>query len=113
MVYALATTEAQRMRDVALRGAEWNVMTLVNGYRTVSDIVAASPMGHDETLRVMAQLKLAGMIAPAEVSQIPPSSEIDGQINRLARLFEDYLTEKTTSRLDPNMLKTTSMEQNS
>jgi Domain of unknown function (DUF4388) len=113
MVYALATTEAQRMRDVALRGAEWNVMTLVNGYRTVSDIVAASPIGQDETLRVMAQLKLAGMIAPAEVSQIPPSSEIDGQINRLTRLFEDYLTEKTTSRLDPNMLKSSSMEQNS
>lgn len=112
VVYALATTEAQRMRDVALRGAEWNVMTLVNGYRTVSDIVAASPMGHDETLRVMAQLKLAGMIAPAVVTQVPPSTEIDGQINRLARLFEDYLTEKTTSRLDPNMLKTTSMEQN-
>lgn len=113
VVYTLATTEAQRMRDVALRGAEWNVMTLVNGYRTVSDIVAASPMGHDETLRVMAQLKLAGMIAPAEVTPLPPTSDIDGQINRLARLFEDYLTEKTTSRLDPNMLKTASMEQNS
>jgi len=112
-VYALATTETQRLRDVSLRGAEWNVMTLVNGFRSVSEIVAASPMGHNDTLRVLAQLKLAGMITPAEVQQRPPSSEIDGQINRLARLFEDYLTEKTTSRLDPNMLKTTSMEQNS
>jgi Domain of unknown function (DUF4388) len=113
MVYMLAVTEAERLRDVALRGAEWNVMTLVNGYRTVNEIVAASPMGQDETLRVMAQLKLAGMIAPAMNLQSPPSAELDGQINRLARLFEDYLTEKTTSRLDPNMLKTTSMEQNS
>ncbi|MEK7774798.1 MAG: DUF4388 domain-containing protein [Candidatus Zixiibacteriota bacterium] len=112
-VYALATTETERLRDVSFRGAEWNVMTLVNGFRTVSEIVAASQMGPNDTLRVLAQLKLAGMITPAEVQQKPPTSEIDGQINRLARLFEDYLTEKTTSRLDPNMLKTTSMEQNS
>jgi len=104
-IFTISAAQGNR-RDVDLPGAEWNVMALVDGHRTVDDICRASSLEREETVRLMAQLKLAGLITPTEARASRTSSDLEGMINRLAGLFEDYLTAKsdaTAESTSPNV----------
>ncbi|MFQ5499232.1 MAG: DUF4388 domain-containing protein [Candidatus Zixiibacteriota bacterium] len=104
-VFTISAAQCNR-RDVDLSGAEWNVMALVDGHRSVEEVCRASSLEREETLRLMAQLKLAGLITPTEARASGTSSDLEGMINRLAGLFEDYLTAKsdgTTGAAAPNV----------
>jgi len=98
-VYTISASQGGRARAVTLKAEEWNIMALVNGHRTVNDICKASPVDRSETLKKLAQLKLAGIITKTEKKETPSSPGLEQMVNRLANLFEDYLTEKTANRL--------------
>jgi len=95
-VYSISATQGGRPRSVSLEAGEWNIMALVDGMRTVNQICERSAFDHEETLNKLARLKLAGIITPSEKKESTPSGNLEGMVNRLAGLFEDYLTEKRT-----------------
>ncbi|MFQ6008461.1 MAG: DUF4388 domain-containing protein [Candidatus Zixiibacteriota bacterium] len=99
-VYTISASQGGRTRAVTLQAEEWNIMALVDGRRTINEICKASPLGREETLKKLAQLKLAGLITKTDkLGSQADSHELEKMVNRLANLFEDYLTEKTGSRI--------------
>lgn len=106
-VYTISASQAGRERAVTLQAAEWNIMALVDGRRSVNEICKVSPVDRNEALKKLAQLKLSGIITKTEKKERPSSPELEQMVNRLANLFEDYLTEKTANRLvERNVTKT-------
>lgn len=98
-VYTISASQAGRERAVTLQAAEWNIMALVDGRRTVNEICKVSSVDPNEALKKLAQLKLSGIITKTENKEKSSSPEMEQMVNRLANLFEDYLTEKTANRL--------------
>ncbi|MCK4572887.1 MAG: hypothetical protein KAU36_00885, partial [candidate division Zixibacteria bacterium] len=110
-VYTLSETGGNRSREVNLEAGEWNVMTLVDSRRSVNDICRRSSLDRKDTLKKLAQLKLAGIIAEAEKKEEDLSTvKLENMVNRLANLFEDYLTARTADRADSRGLSKTLME---
>jgi len=99
-VYTLSETGGNRSREVNLEAGEWNVMTLVDSRRSVNDICRRSSLDRKDTLKKLAQLKLAGIITEAEKKEEEDLStvKLENMVNRLANLFEDYLTARTANR---------------
>ena len=101
-VYTISASQGGRTRSVSLEAGEWNLMALVDGYRSVNDILKYSAVEPDIALKKLAQLKLAGIITKTERKEIPgkPAANvnIDKMVNRLANLFEDYLTDKNRGK---------------
>ncbi len=100
-VYVISNSFSGRKRAVTMEASEWNTMALVNGLRSIEEICTVSTMGREETLRHMAELKLAGLIVLSDkpvTRPSPTSSNLDTMVNRLAGLFEDYLTAKSGTR---------------
>jgi len=106
-VYTISASQGGRPRAVSLQAAEWNIMALVDGHRSVNEICKVSPVDPDKTLKKLAQLKLAGIITKTEKKETASSLQLEQMVNRLTNLFEDYLTEKTANRLaERNITKT-------
>lgn len=97
-VYRISNSAAGRTRAVTMKASEWNAMALVDGYRNLNEICERSPYSRHETLNRVAQLKLAGIIEPAERKPIPTASnpKLDQMISGLSQMFEAYLSEKQT-----------------
>ncbi len=106
-VYTISASQGGRERAVTMEAEQWNIMALVDGRRTVKEICQASHLDYEEALKRLAQLKLAGIITPTdkrpEETTTGGAGELENMVNRLAELFEDYLTVKqnrlTESRL--------------
>lgn len=100
-VYTISASQGGRTRRVSLEAGEWNLMALVDGYRSINDILKYSSVEREQALRKLAQLKLAGIITKTDKKQAPekPSQNIEKMVNRLANLFEDYLTEKNGGKM--------------
>lgn len=101
VVYVIANSFSGRKRAVTMEATEWNAMALVNGLRTIEEICNLSTMGREDTLKHLAGLKLAGLIVPSDkpaVKSTAATSNLDHMVNRLAGLFEDYLSAKTTTQ---------------
>lgn len=103
-VYSISASQKGRSRAVTMEAAEWNIMALVDGFRSVNDICELSSMEREDALKTMAKLKLAGLITPSERKKtaapaaevVSAPTELDNMVKRLAGLFEDYLKEKTS-----------------
>lgn len=98
-VYIISAAQGGRTRDVSLEAKEWNVMALVDGHRTLEEICQRNSIDRVETLKKLAQLKLAGIIVKTDKKKAESSEKLDKMVNRLATLFEDYLTEKSSNRM--------------
>lgn len=112
-VYAISSAQGGRTRSVSLEAPQWNVMALVDGRRSVNDICSTSPLGRDETLKRLAQLKLAGIITPAGARDTADTragaasnANLEAMITNLATLFENYLNQRTTSSTPVNRMTT-------
>lgn len=117
-VYTLSAAQGGRNRAVTLEANEWNTMALIDGHRTLNQVCATSQITREETLRVLAKLKLAGIITPTErkaVTVIEPAKaatpsrteDIESAVVHLSQLFEDYLSAKTTTRPVTRTITTT------
>ncbi len=116
-VFVISASQGGRTRDVALEAKEWNIMALVDGYRSIREVCKASTLDDNDAIKKLAQLKLAGIITKTVRKEIPMTSEtksadgIETMVNRLANLFEDYLTEKSRNRMTGDVVTKTTMEQ--
>lgn len=106
-VYTISASQGGRTRDVSLTADEWNVMALIDGHRSLSEACRLNPASREDTLKTLAHLKLAGLITKTEKKEEASSPELEKMVNRLAGLFEDYLTAKTATRtVERNITKT-------
>ena len=111
-VYAIAPAETNRSKDVNMNATEWNMMALVDGYRSLNEICQVSRLGHDETLARLARLKLAGIIVKAEPKLVVKAEDpLNLMVDRLANLFENYLNQKTATVETHNRISTTIIEE--
>jgi hypothetical protein len=92
-VYALAPAESGQIRNVSLRPEEWNVLALVDGRRSIDDILIASPLGSMETLHHLASLQLAGLVKPA--THTADHDKLESMVDHLSQMIEGYLTRNT------------------
>jgi len=92
-VFAVARSEPGQRREISLRPEEWNVLALVDGRRSINDIVAASSLESVDTLRHLSSLQLAGLIRPVE-EKATEEDTLEGMVERLCQLMEDYMTDK-------------------
>lgn len=97
-VMTISASQSGRSRDVSLEAAEWNILALVDGHRSLNQICQNSPFDDQTTMSKLAQLKLAGLITQTERKPTTSSDQLEQMIDRLAGLFESYLTEKTAGR---------------
>ncbi len=109
-VYTISASQAGRTRDVSLKALEWNIMALVDGHRSLADVCRLSPVTREEALRTLAHLKLSGIITKTDRKPSSSSPQLEKTINRLAGLFEDYLTARTHNRPDERRIARTQME---
>lgn len=101
-VFAVAPSEPGQKRDISLLPEEWNVLALIDGRRDINEIVAASALEAVETLKHLASLQLAGLIRPAD-TRMSEGDTLDNMVDRLCRLIEDYLVDKTgQGAINPN-----------
>ncbi|MCM2272944.1 MAG: DUF4388 domain-containing protein [candidate division Zixibacteria bacterium] len=103
-IYTISASQGGRTRAVTLQAGEWNVMAMVDGHRSINELARTSPLGVEETLKRLALLKLAGIITqterkPTASTKNIPTPELENMVNRLAGLFEEYLHQKSSSRL--------------
>jgi len=94
-VFSLSSSEEGRNRMVSMSADEWNIMALVDGRRSAEQIAGAGLMDRDRSLRTLAQLKLAGLITDTGEQGEIESPALESMVNRLANLFEQYLTQKS------------------
>ncbi len=100
--------------NVSLSPEEWNLLALIDGRRTIKDIVDISNLSEIETLKKLAALKLAGLISAvampdtsrpttghtttsgalsdtSSASMARGTDRLEGMMTRLAGLLEDFL----------------------
>jgi len=98
VVMTISASQAGRSRDVSLEAGEWNILALVDGHRSLSQICRHSPLDEQTTMSKLAQLKLAGLITQTDRRPQTSSDQLEKMIDRLAGLFESYLNEKSSGR---------------
>jgi len=110
-VYTISAAQGGRTRDVALEATEWNIMALVDGHRTLTEVARLAPLPDNEAMKKIAQLKLAGLITKTEKRKEESTGNLEMMVNRLAGLFEEYITEKSNNRLADRRISRTILEQ--
>ncbi len=107
-VFTISASQEGRRREVSMEANEWNIMALVDGRRSLNEICKLAGGEREETLKKLARLKLAGLITKTDRT---PQSEtvspqLDKMVNRLAGLFEDYLSAKSQTVRPVNRMVT-------
>lgn len=112
-IFAIASSEGNRTKDVNMRAAEWNIMTLVDGRRTLREICEMSQLAFDESMVSLARLKLAGIIKETEGKPVPKANEqpLEAMVERLASLFENYLNQGSLEATAENRIGTITVEE--
>lgn len=96
VVYVISAAQSGQEREIKLTADEWNLMALIDGHRTIDEVCDLGGKDRPRTLRGLARLKLSGLIVKTDRAEIA-SGKLDQMVNRLAGLFDDYLTEKRSS----------------
>ena len=90
-VLGLAITETDRAKDVTLEADEWNILTLVDGHRSIKKIVEDSRLEKLETLKKLTGFLLAGLIEPVKKPVLSLDTQrLERSIERLTKLLEKY-----------------------
>ncbi|MFH2037490.1 MAG: DUF4388 domain-containing protein [Candidatus Zixiibacteriota bacterium] len=91
----ISVTPIDRHTKISLEADEWNLLSLVSGRRTISDIIEISNLPELATLNKLAALKLAGLIKETKIAKDEPEDRIKFMVNRVSGLLEQYLARKS------------------
>jgi len=94
-VLTIAPAPSERKTDISFQSEEWNLLALVNGRRTINEIVDISNLPKTETLQKLAALKLAGLISEVGIKGEEEADRLAVMVDRVSRLFEEYLQNRT------------------
>lgn len=86
--------------NVSLSPEEWNLLALIDGRRTITDMVEISNLSEIDTLKKLAALKLAGLVTVLDKKTESTESQtkmaggaeyLDGKMTHLVQLLEEFL----------------------
>ncbi len=81
----------QRTRDVALKGDEWNILSLVDGRKDIFQIIERSNTDRLTTLKNLAALYMSGLIEPVKDGNDGGGyDKLEGLVEKLSVLLETY-----------------------
>jgi hypothetical protein len=89
-VFAVKPIPEQRIRDVALRGDEWNVLALIDGRKDIYQIIERSNLDRLATLKNLAALYMSGLIEPVKDGSDAGEDKLVGLVEKLSVLLETY-----------------------
>ena len=89
-VFVVKPIPEQRIRDVALRGDEWNVLALVDGRKDIYQIIERSNLDRLLTLKNLAALHMSGLIEPVKDGTNGADEKLLGLLEKLSTLLETY-----------------------
>lgn len=90
-VFVVKSIPPQRIRDVALKGDEWNILALVDGRKDIFQIIERSGSDQLTTLKNLAALFMAGLVEPAKEGTDGAGYEkLEGLVEKLSTLLETY-----------------------
>ncbi|MGH8005210.1 MAG: DUF4388 domain-containing protein, partial [Limisphaerales bacterium] len=81
---------SQRTRDVALKGDEWNILSLVDGRKDIYQIIERSNTDRLTTLKNLAALYMSGLIEPVKDGSDGGDDKLTGLVEKLSVLLETY-----------------------
>lgn len=96
-VFAISQAATNHPMDINLNPEEWNIMALINGRRTIRNVIEISNLSEVDTLKKLAALKLAGLVSETEVEDIiatgvgQEENKLENKMSRLTTLLEEYL----------------------
>ncbi|MCH9030846.1 MAG: DUF4388 domain-containing protein [candidate division Zixibacteria bacterium] len=96
-VFAISQAATNHPMDINLNPEEWNIMALINGRRTIRDVIEISNLSEVDTLKKLAALKLAGLVSETEVENIiatgaeQEDNKLEKKMSQLTTLLEEYL----------------------
>ncbi len=93
-VLTITPAPPERRKEISLQSEEWNLLSLVNGRRTISEVADASDLPRMDALAKLAALKLAGLVATTD-SPDTESDRLTAMVDRVAVLLEEYLERKS------------------
>jgi hypothetical protein len=96
-VLTIAPTPIERKTDLSFQSDEWNLLALVNGRRTINEIIDISHLPKMETVQKLAALKLAGLITESGKAGEEETDRLTVMIDRVGRLFDEYLHRRSGS----------------
>ncbi len=94
VVLSLAQSPMERESEISLKSEEWRLLALINGRRTVGEIVAISPIPRLETLHRLAGLKMAGLVSTG-LNKRADGDRLAEMVDNLGKLLEEYLQKKS------------------
>jgi len=93
-IMTIAPSPAERRTDISLQPEEWHLLGLVNGQRTIKEIVEISNLSDVDTLQKIATIKMAGLVIGAGKKGEEENDRLAVMVDRVSRLLEEYLTQK-------------------
>jgi hypothetical protein len=96
-ILTIAPAPLERRTDISFQADEWNLLALVNGQRTINEIVEISNLSRMETVQKLAALKLAGLVAESGKPGEEETDRLAVMVDRVSRLFDEYLHRKSGS----------------
>jgi len=96
-VLTIAPTPIERKTDLSFQSDEWNLLALVNGHRTINEIIEISNLPQMETVQKLAALKLAGLVTETGKRGEEETDRLSVMIDRVSRLFDEYLHRRPES----------------
>ena len=96
-VFAISQAATNHPMDINLNPEEWNIMALINGRRTIRDVIDISNLSEVDTLKKLAALKLAGLVSETEVEDTimigaeKEDNKLEKKMSQLTTLLEEYL----------------------
>lgn len=94
-IVKITTTPSSRQSDILIESSEWNLVALIDGQRTVDDIIRQSGQPRTRVLNKLAAMKLAGLVTTVKASEEQPD-RLTTMVNRVSELMENYLEQKRT-----------------
>lgn len=95
-ILTIAPAPLERRTDISFQADEWNLLALVNGRRTINEIVEISNLPRMETVQKLAALKLAGLVAESGKPGEEEADRLAIMVDRVSRLFDEYLHRKSS-----------------
>jgi hypothetical protein len=90
-VMCIAKAADGRRRDVALDPDEWNVFSLVDGHRTVGEIIEECDSDDVSAARHLAGLYVAGLVEPYDGMPEEKTGRLEELAGRLDAMLDEYL----------------------
>jgi hypothetical protein len=99
-VLILSPALPDKRNELALLREDWSLLALVNGHRTVSEIIGLARTPETDCLRRLGSLQMKGVLQTASRKEAE-TDRLATMVDRLTNLLDDYLAVKSRAKSEP------------